>query len=293
MGSTSDLVGVAAIGVIGYLLVKKISDIGGSVSNTATTYIEKVTEKVESLKNEIGGITEKVESLNNEMNDNPILKYIAPDIQRPSEMTETQKTALEEYKKGNVTTKTVADPNSLYSKLFGKKQVVTPNLPEKKISISSLPSIPTSAATHFEAATKIYKNPPNLPEKKISISSLPSIPTSAATHFEAATKIYKNPPNLPEKKISISSLPSIPTSAATHFEAATKIYKNPPQLPEKKISVTSLPSIPTSAAGSGKSSSSGSSKITTVKVSSGGYSVARESGTTVNQGRYAPIKVKR
>jgi hypothetical protein len=31
----------------------------------------------------------------------------------------------------------------------------------------------------------------------------------------------------------------------------------------------------------------------TVKASSGGYSVARESGTTVNASKYAPIKVKK
>jgi hypothetical protein len=261
---SSLLPAIAIIGV-GYLGYKAISGMnfggitGGITGGIPGGIAAGISERVESLKNEIGGITEKVESLNNEMNDNPILKYIAPDIQKPSEMTETQKTALEEYKKGNVTTKTVADPNSLYSKLFGKKQVVTPNLPEKRISLTSLPSIPAPDAVQFEQAMKIYKNPPSLPEKKISISSLPSIPADAAKHFEQAMKIYKNPP----------------------------------QLPEKKISVTSLPSIPTSAAGSGKSSSSGSSKITTVKVSSGGYSVARESGTTVNAGKYETIKVKK
>jgi hypothetical protein len=161
-----------------------------SPSNIAGGAIEYVREIVNTTTDSIKDKTNKIIDAGNE---NAVLKYITPDIQRPTEMTETQKTALEEYKKGNVTTKTVADPNSLYAKLFRKDSKPT-KTPEKRISLTSLPSIPPSAATQFEQAMKIHSNPPSLPETKISLTSLPSIPASAAKHFEQAMKIHSNPP---------------------------------------------------------------------------------------------------
>ena len=87
------------------------------------------------------------------------------------------------------------------------------------------------------------------------------------------------------------------TSSSGSGKASSVTVDNVVQVnPTKQTTETSAFTLEmpdyTTAAGSNKSSSSGSSKTTTVKAGSGGYSVAQDKSTTVNAGKYETIKVK-
>ena len=103
---------VAVVGV-GYFAYKAIDQAGenfgqglsggiaGGVHEIRETITESVTETTNNIKSSTDTIYEGFNDLNDEANNNPILKFIAPDIQ--NEPTKQQQTALSNYKKGNVT----------------------------------------------------------------------------------------------------------------------------------------------------------------------------------------------
>lgn len=89
------------------------------VLSAGTASAELVNNTTENISESFTTLSTSANNLNDGMNDNPILKYIAPDIQRKEDMTTPQKTALSNYKSGNVTEKTVAAEGSLYNTIFG------------------------------------------------------------------------------------------------------------------------------------------------------------------------------
>ena len=82
------------------------------------------------------------------------------------------------------------------------------------------------------------------------------------------------------------------SSAAGSSKVDTVVSVNPLNVSTETSAFTLEMPDYTAAAGSGKSTSSGSSKTTTVKAGSGGYSAAQDKSTTVNAGKYETIKVK-
>ena len=93
-----------------------------SVASSVSDYVKEIVETTtNTVTNSTETIFDRTQQLVDEGNDNPILKFITPNIQSTSDYTREQQTALENYKKGNVTTKTAAAENSLYNYLFGDK----------------------------------------------------------------------------------------------------------------------------------------------------------------------------
>jgi hypothetical protein len=216
-------------------------------SNIAGGAIEYVREKTGSIADGVSGyvqektgsIKEKTKEIIDKGNENAILKYITPDIQRPSEMTGTQQIALENYKKGNVTTKTVAAEGSLYNKIFGGK---TSSIDPVAMGIPG-----ANIANDIAGLTKQIQSG--------------KVPETININGKTLTKV--TPPGV---------------NIANDIAELTK------QIQSGKV--------PETININGKTLT----KVTppsTVKASSGGYSVARESGTTVNRGKYETIKVKK
>jgi hypothetical protein len=97
------------------------SNIAGGVNEHVK---ELVKTTIDTIKDSTKTVIDRTNQLIDEGNDNPILKFITPDIQSdPTGTGSKEDIALENYKKGNVTTKTAAAENSLYNILFGEKTI--------------------------------------------------------------------------------------------------------------------------------------------------------------------------
>lgn len=128
-GTSAVMPYVAVIGALGvgyFLLKDKTQNFIGAAGNrvierTSETVKEVVNNTTKNISESFNTLSTSANNLNDEMNDNPVLKFIAPDIQRESDYTPEMETALNNYKKGNITEKTVAAEGSLYNKIFGSE----------------------------------------------------------------------------------------------------------------------------------------------------------------------------
>ena len=218
MSDKTDIIGLAAIGVVGYLLIKKVADLGSSaltgVSNTVTSYTEKVTEKITDVKSYIPGTT-----------------------------TDSDK-AYQEYKD------TV---NSVAS------------------GVDAVSGRDTSDVNRY-----LYNAGGGYTDQETG-AFIPGAVTNPA--LDSDTKYTSSSGSSKSSSVTVDNVVQVnPTKQTTETSAFTL------EMPDYLA-----------AAGSSKttrSGSSGSSKTTTVKAGSGGYSVAQDKSTTVNAGKYETIKVK-
>lgn len=221
----SELIGVAAIAALGYILLKKLEPLTNAATaatNTVSTYVEKVTEKVENV-NIVTDTAEKYYTAEG------IAYGLGEKAGANVALTDTDKAAAN-------TVLANADKVNNYA-------------------------LVTNPAVNYgvDAALAYVQGGVDASKSKY---------TSASG-------------TLKDTSLNTGTTPYAPATAAD-IKQAVKDYNI----------ITG-----TARAASSSSSGSGTAKITTlpatVKASKGGYSAARDSGTTVNKGKYETIKVKK
>lgn len=233
MSDKTDLVGLGAIALVGYLLIKKITDLGTSAANTATTYIEKTTEKVTAS---VHVATDTVKS------------YV------PGTSTDSDK-AYDEYKQ------TVQDINKGVAAVSGVDSPTSQYLYNAGGGYTDL----KTGAFIPGAVTNPALDDSSFKERYTGSSGSSKTTTSKQSDY------------VKEQLAGGTGAPYVQPTA-TAIKAAVKEYNI--ITGEKRSS------------GSSGSSSASTKAPSSVKVGSG-YSVATESGTTVNKGKYETIKVRK
>lgn len=143
-------VAVVGGGLLAYKFLKDDAEnliVGGGrvIERTSEAVKEIVNNTTDTISTSTTEILDSGKQLNDDMNDDPVLKYFAIDIQNPDKMANTQKTALSNYKKGNISEKTVAAPDSLYNKIFGGKMFAGIDNPLKNWFFTGNPETPTDS----------------------------------------------------------------------------------------------------------------------------------------------------